>query len=133
MSFSLPTFNITCNIYTGPFLTKVLRGSAVPCNLAWGKRVNSFWNLNADAETGAGSPLMIILLPAGTDIRTYLFYGVEDYVECPSGSGRWYGVTAVDDIGKGFSNEHRAAWLTQISQWLDPVHYAGLDWPIPVP
>lgn len=133
MGFTLPTFNLRCNIYTGPWATKALRIPDQQCNLAWGKRGNVLFFVNTDLELGAASPGMIILLPARTDIRCWLWYGTDDLVECPSGSGRWYSVAAIDDIGKGFANEHRAAWLTQISQWLDPTRYPGLDWPIPAP
>jgi hypothetical protein len=76
---------------------------------------------------------MIILLPPLTDIRSKIASGQSDMVEVPAGSGRWYGAAAVDDIGKGFPNEHRAAFLLQASSYLNPTVYAGLFWPVPMP
>lgn len=88
------------------------------------------------ASTGgtgsAGVPLqaMNLLLPVGTDVRgpqdtvsnTDASTQVKgDYVECPSGSGRYYVVAFVDDIGKGFTNEHRDACLFAVpGSWVPP-------------
>jgi len=133
MAFTVPEFPITCEIWTGPWLSKVLRLTAVPCNLAWGKRCNTFPQTETDPTVNNDSPLMVLLLPALTDIRNRIISGVTDLVECPSGSGRWYAVAGVDDIGKGFPNEHRAAWLLQVSKFLNPTTFAGLTPPIPWP
>lgn len=62
-------------------------------------------------------PVMYLLLQAYTDIRGENSVGGADTVEVPAGSGRYYTVTWVDDIGKGFSNEHRFACLVQDSPW----------------
>lgn len=64
---------------------------------------------------------MNLLLPAGTDIRGPQDTGFADSVEVPAGSARWYGVYFVDDIGKGFANEHRTACIFAIP----------LSWPPP--
>lgn len=133
MPFTLPVFNITCNVYRGPWLTKSLAIAAQPCNLAWGRRVNTLPLFNAGPEVQQASPAMIILLPPGVDIRSALIFPQTDVVEVPAGSGRWYEVLALDDIGKGFANEHRAAYLFQISVNVDSVRYAGCVWPVPVP
>jgi len=69
---------------------------------------------------------MTLLLPAGTDVRDAWCASGEDAVEVPVGSGRFYRALYVDDIGKGFSNEHRAVLLTKRGNAL------GL-WPTPVP
>ncbi len=132
MAFTLPNFNLLCDVYTGPWLTKTLRTAGLPCNLAWGRRVNAFPFFDLNAQLSADSPGMIILTPALSDLRSRLTSGADDVIECPAGSGRWYLVIAVDDIGKGFANEHRAAYLTQISQFVDPVAFAGLLWPVPM-
>lgn len=113
MAYKLPTFNLVCNVYTGGDTTD-LRISP-QCNLAWGQRVNV-------ASTGGtdiiGVPLvtMTLLLPPLTDVRGPLSSTDADTVECPAGSNRMYTVSFVDDIGKGFPNEHRAAVLQQLSQ-----------------
>jgi len=133
MAFTVPEFPIVCNIYTGPWLGKVLRLSDVPCNLAWGKRVNALPQINANADLLDGTPQMTLLLPALTDVRSTIISGTGDVVEIPSGSARWYGVLAVDDIGKGFPNEHRGAYVLQISKYVDSIAYAGLTPPVPWP
>lgn len=133
MPFSLPNFNLRCDVYTGPWLTKALRVSDVPCNLAWGKRVQDFAAFDTAPDESSGSPQMVLLTPAGTDLRSKIISGQGDVVEVPQGSGRWYGVFAVDDIGKGFDNEHRGAWVLQISEHLNATLYAGLIPPVPWP
>lgn len=134
MAFTVPDFNLPCNIYTGPWLTKVLRLSPM-CNLAWGRRVNNTNLTGSFVPGGNVTILMTLLLPAGTDVRCAMQANppVLDIIEVPAGSSRWYGVAAVDDIGKGFSNEHRGAVLTPIFPALDPVVFAGSQWPTPMP
>jgi hypothetical protein len=48
-----------------------------------------------------------------------------DLVEVPAGTGRFYRVQWVDDLGKGFDNEHRFALLLQTNTFS--------PWPIPMP
>jgi hypothetical protein len=134
MAFILPAFNLTCNLYTGPWLTKVLRASP-PCNLAWGRRVNPNQILGSTFPGFDFQQAMSLLLPAGTDVRDASQSDpiVYDIVEVPAASGRFYGVFVVDDIGKGFSNEHRCAVILKIYQSMDPVVFAGLIWPTPMP
>jgi hypothetical protein len=131
MAFTLPVFNLSVDIWTGPWATKAFRLN-VMANLAWGKRIN-FASQQISAEGYPSAIPMTLLLPSGTDIRSYLTAGVADFVEVPSGSGRWYGVNAVDDIGKGFPNEHRGAYVTAVSQFLNSMTYPALSWPVPMP
>ena len=134
MAFSLPEFNLSCSIHTGgtAFPFGLLRLASV-CNLAFGRRTSRFEV--AAGDSNEESILMSLLLPAGTDIRDLKCSAVIDRVEVPSLTGRWYNVLSVDDIGKGFDNEHRCAILSPISQALIPSspEYAGLVWPIPIP
>jgi hypothetical protein len=75
-----------------------------------------------------------LLFPAFTDVRDLNCVQVEnDIVEVPSGSGRWYGVLLVDDVGKGFSNEHRYAAVAKISERQNATDFPGLFWPTPIP
>jgi hypothetical protein len=74
-----------------------------------------------------------LLLPSKTDIRDTSCAITGDVLECPAGSGRWYGVFSVDDFGKGFSNEFRVAWIGKIFEDLDPLAFPGLFWPAPIP
>lgn len=131
MSFTVPNFNLPVIIYTGPWLTKVARVVTVG-NLAFGRRVQQIWENFADPLPSAGTFNPTLLLPALTDVRSGIQVGGADVIEVPAGSSRWYGVAAVDDVGKGFPNEHRAASLLQISSEIDPVLLAGCVWPVPM-
>lgn len=132
MPFTLPTFNLTVDIYSGPWTSKSLRLSS-PANFAFGRRVQQQYQDAGVPDHSVCSFQQLLLLPPLTDIRSGILVLFSDVVEVPSGSGRWYGVFAVDDIGKGFPNEHRAAVVTQISHLLDPTLYPGLLWPVPMP
>jgi hypothetical protein len=132
MAFTVPTFPITCDVFTGPWLTRFHRDT-IPCNLAPGRRV--FQNpLGEDPGQFLATAATQILVPALSDVRDFST-GVShpDVIECPSGSGRWYGVMLVDDLGKGFPNEHRVVTVTKIFELLNLTEYAGLNWPIPIP
>lgn len=111
--YTIPTFNLTCNLWTGGNPVGPPRLSPV-CNLAWGRRVNV---ASTGGTTTLGIPLvtMSLLLPALTDVRGPFGPSGEDACEVPAGSGRLYHVVWVDDIGKGFANEHRCAVLEMYS------------------
>lgn len=127
MAFRLPTFNITCNIYTNegtnpPVAPPVNppRIAAQQCGLAYGERVNVA-STGGTANQGIPLQTMNLLLPPLVDIRGPQDPGGLDMVECPAGSGRWYAVYFVDDIGKGYANEHRSASLLAIGgTWTPP-------------
>ena len=134
MSFTVPQFPIECDIYTTDATSKSYRLTS-ECNLALGRREVMPLSVSfpSDLASTYYGPFAQLLLPALTDIRDQS-QGFSDLVECPSGSGRWYVVTGVDDFGKGFDNEHRVALITKI--WGE----AGLDnwdlparWPTPMP
>ncbi len=132
MAFVLPDFNLTVDIYTGPWNTRVLRLSS-SANLAFSRRVVQIQaGFDPSASVSTLTNIMTLLLPAGTDVRDH-FQGVPyDLVEAPSGSGRWYAVSGVDDIGKGFANEHRCAYLIKVGASLNAIEFAGLVWPVPM-
>jgi len=133
MAFTVPDFNLTCGIYTGgTFAGKIFRANS-PCNLAWGRRVSQL-PVDISSVDSSASVAMTLLLPAGTDIRDSSTGGPVDIVEVPAGSGRWYFAEAVDDIGKGFANEHRGALLAKAWELFDPHGgFAGVFWPTPIP
>lgn len=130
MAYTLPTFNLSCNIYSwvappGPLV--VVRLSP-ECNLQMSRRVNTGY-FTADSFYDGVRMQMYLLLPPLTDIRPSKCVGydspVADLVECPAGSGRIYQVVDVDDVGKGFSNEFRVASVYGTAQY-------GA-WPTPIP
>lgn len=121
MPFNLPTFNLDVNIWRNASGPPAAPDVTVKGNLAWGRRVSS----NQGIEDPQGEPFMTLLLPPGTDIRSSRTASGFDWVEAPAGTGRLYKTLGVDDIGKGFSNEHRAAILVATSNF-------GV-WPSPIP
>jgi len=131
VAFSLPDFNLLCDVYSGPFVTKVLRLADVPCNLALGRRVQQQTQDYGAGLFGGANPCL--LLPPLTDVRD-ASQGIpdQDLVEVPKGSGRWYGVNVVDDVAKGFSNEYRIAALYKAFGALDPAKFGTLLWPTPM-
>jgi len=129
MAYTLPTFNLLCNVYTwvaapGPLVVPRLSPA---CNLQCSRRVNAADPGYFDEDLRTLS--MWLLLPPLTDVRPWYCYfdgsGGQDIVECPAGSGRIYLVGGVDDVGKGFANEFRVAQLM-------PCAHYGL-WPSPIP
>lgn len=131
MSFSLPTFNLSVDIYTGPWIGKVFRLNVLG-NLAFSRRIQVGESPSGDplAEPAHIAPLL--LLPPLTDVRCGFQVLHGDVLEVPHGSGRWYGCRAIEDIGKGFPNEHRCALLGPISQFVNGSAYPGLFWPVPM-
>lgn len=119
MPFVVPSFPLTCNVYTGGVFTNPPRISP-NCNLTYGRRVMMV-STGGTSVPGVLVYNMSLLLPAGTDIRGPRNAGGGDGVEVPAGSGRQYFVVFVDDIGKGFANEHRTAQLYQINTWPTPI------------
>lgn len=123
MAFVLPTFPIVCDIYSAgtppPAGTPRIAGQA--CQL----RAPAANNMVLIASLGTVSSVSL-LLPPLTDIRDQFNTPINsaDYVEVPAGSGRTYRVIWVDDIAKGFPNEHRYAILQKV---------LGLPWPTPTP
>lgn len=123
MAFVLPTFPITCNVYNkGSFGVTPPRIANVPCQLRAPAAAYGAVIVVVAGQTIA----MTLLVGAGVDIRDRFNTPInsEDWVECPSGSGRVYVVAIVDDIAKGFPNEHRYAILQKVT---------GIPWPTPTP
>ncbi len=127
MAFVVPNFNLLCKIGTSatagfpatlpPFS---IRLASQMCALVFGHRVNVFASGGTAAQ---GYPVMgmSLLLPVGTDVRgSESGTGILDVVECPVGTGRWYQVIQVDDIGKGYANEHRSAAILALPVWVPP-------------
>lgn len=71
-----------------------------------------------------------LFLPPKTDIRGGDIRPQPDFVEVPAGTGRFYIVTTIDDVAKGFPNEFRVALILPfLPGWMG----AGADprWPTP--
>jgi hypothetical protein len=132
MAFTVPDFPLTCNIWTGPAFPAGAPRLTSPCNLAFGKRVTiSPEDVTTNVALLAASQL---LLPKLTDIRDASCNVVNgaDIVECPAGSGRYYFSEYVEDLGKGFANEHRIAMLIKACA-ANSTAFVGHNWPTPIP
>lgn len=106
MPYTLPVFNLTCNIHRGDgfFPPGTPLESTPSCNLSPGRR-------EITEILGAANFFMFILLPASTDVRdpSLSAFGNGDAIEAPAGSGIWYECLHVADVAKGFANEYRRA------------------------
>lgn len=134
MAFTIPSMPIECRIWTaydaavsayaGPF-------TKVACNLSPGRRVMGQTTF-VPAAPGLYAFDMELLLPALTDIRASYLPGPmpADLVECPKQSQRFYLVWYVDDIAKGFANEHRFAIIKMVR---DDVVFTDVTFPFTVP
>jgi hypothetical protein len=120
MGFSVPNFNLDCNVWHLPSAPPAAPSLVVKANLALGRRISSYQGLySPDNE-----PVMSLLLNPGEDVRGPQCTGGGSIVEVPAGTGRFYRVIGVDDSGKGFPNEHRVAliaWTTDFGQWPSPI------------
>jgi len=126
MAYRPPVFNLFCNIYTMavPNTPAIPAGSPrvehQPCQLTYGRRVQVV-STGGTAQAGVLVLTMNLLVPKGVDIRGPQDTVTADMVEVPEASGRWYAVAAVDDIGKGFANEHRTAAIFALAgSWVPP-------------
>jgi hypothetical protein len=131
MPFVIPQFPLTASIWrvSGTGGNYALPDVSSPANLSPGRRVMIGITTVGAAQHSAVS--MELLLPKLTDVRA-AYNGLQpDIVEVPAGSKRFYGVVGVDDIGKGFSNEHRIAWLSYV--FAGNTTLAGGPFPAPVP
>lgn len=131
--FIVPEFPLDCNVY--PFFTTVVpvpRLAFVDCNLALGKRVQSYGVDRGSLGGCIGLP-PTLLLPGGSDIRDNTTSpGAPDVVEVPAGSRRWYLVDDVEPMGLGFPNWHVAAAIIKMSSAIDGT-FSAMVWPSPDP
>ena len=116
--YSTPTFPLVAAIVGGGVLDNTQARLTAPCNLALGKGVHVQGWFDLD---GADALFTKALMPRGTDVRDRFSDGGPDAVECPSGSGRWYLVHTVLDVGSGFPNEYRLAVIYKTGTWPTPL------------
>ena len=118
MPYTLPSFNLQIKAYSfGAYFPNPARVGFMG-NLTPGRRVSTGID-SGGGDVGIDQMYRFLLVPALTDIRGSFSTAGADQLEVPIGSGRFYLVQDVDDIGKGFPNEHRLAWL--ILSGLQPV------------
>ena len=110
--FTVPTFNLAVRYwrnYAGPYT------SAHPGGLNTVGNLRMLKTAFIQASILLNEPAMVLAVPKGTDVRPRDGFGngSPDIVEVPTGSGRFYIATAVDDVARGFANEYRVVSLSQ--------------------
>lgn len=131
MPYVLPAMPLACSIWRVIGLGKNYATPDVStiCNLTPGRRVTKT-DIAGLSSTVDYTP-SYILLPPLTDIRAAWNSQTEDLVEVPAGSHRFYMVMSVEDLGKGFANEHRQAVIFYQQQ--GSLLFASGVIPAPVP
>lgn len=135
MPFIVPTFPISANIWHN-FVTSINVYASpdvhVVCNLAPGRRVPAYFVEGLGTGTNPTRLNVFVLFPALTDVRPANGTDAPDIIEVPSGSGLFYQLNSVCDMGKGFANEHRVAAVTMIT---DKVTFfdTAFAFPVPIP
>ena len=141
MVYTLPTFNLSCNIWhmaqplnvNAPYIAPVGAPSVTcQCQLYISPRntgtIGEYWykTMSGPGHWSDSGPGTQVRLPALTDVRysmpnsgSYL----TDVIECPAGSGRFYVVLSVEDRHKGFINEYRVANVA--------LYLLTVGWPLP--
>jgi hypothetical protein len=119
MSFTIPSFPLAVNIWRNGSGPPAVPDVVTVGNLTWGRRVTTATGVPNDASPD--TLLALLLVPALTDVRDISTPSGADLVEVPAGSGRLYQAKQVDDIGKGFANEHRFAVIYKLFPWPQPI------------
>lgn len=134
MPYVLPTFNLAVSIWRTGWVASNYATPDVSTmgNLSPGKVVSM--NRGASLNTAVAAFVMELRLPKLTDIRAaYQANNTEDLVEVPAGSKRFYEVQYVDDIGKGFTNEHRLAVILFTGGTQTFADIGAVAVPVPLP
>jgi len=131
VAFVIPQFPLAVSIWRVNGVGGIYAAPDVSTvgNLSPGERA-----MTSIANSGAApnrQTFMILLLPKLADIRAAWNGNAQDVVEVPAGSKRFYSVNMVDDVGKGFQNEHRFALL--VNQPAGNANLAGGPYAFPVP
>lgn len=135
MAFREPTFPLAFNLWRNTSLVTGPPDLQGMCNLAFGENAA----LYAPGYSQFKEDFIVVwmLFPKRTDVRPSSVHGnAQDCVEVPAGTGRFYLVVDVDDVGRGFTNEYRKALCAKITQGfgnfqLNP--WGCPDWPLPIP
>lgn len=111
MTYRLPVYNLPVAIWTSGSGPPSLPRLTTMGNLTPGRR--QFQGRSGPAGSNTAIPGAYLLLPSHTDIRGQNSPTGSDLVNVPTGSNRFYECMWAEDAGKGFSNEHRIAALSQ--------------------
>jgi len=110
--YKVPVFNITANVWNPPAAHPAAPSLVTPCQMRYPGRKP--WALSQPLPPEWAVPWSV-LFPKLTDIRDSNSLGGNSTVEVPAGSGRFYRVAQFDDVGKGFPNDHRLAYVVKLA------------------
>lgn len=123
MAFRVPTLNLQCRIWINQPAPPFPPGRAADLTVSCQLRNPTRAQLASTAVTGSVSNALLCL-PARTNVHGFTATNFSDLVEVPIGTGRYYRVLSVEDVGKGFANEYRLATIQQQTHlpggWPDP-------------
>lgn len=117
MAFVLPTFNLDYNLWHGPSVppSDPVDATGV-CQLRGANHTAACVN-----PTSALAAQAYALFGPLEDVRDQNNPNGSDFIEIPAGSARYYQIMVVDDVAKGFTNEHRYAILNKYGFWPIPI------------
>lgn len=116
-NYTQPSFNLMVNIWRHGNVVTNPPDVVSPAQLRYpGAKPSGQWEL-----TTTWPFLATAMFPANTDVRDGFCPSGQDTIEVPAGSGRYYLVGYVDDVGKGFVNEHRYAAIVKTGTWPQPI------------
>lgn len=116
MAFTVPTFNLTARLWRN-YPTNGVLPPQIAATLTFACQLRLYKTAFLVGTAGSASGNVALLCPTHTDIRPVVSGALAaDLVECPLGSGRFYRVSNVDDVAKGFGNEYRLASMQNQKQ-----------------
>lgn len=122
MAFSPPTFNLLCDVYTfGTYPIGPPRLAGISCQWRGIGKMTAVQSLN---QIAFFSVLTEILLPIGTDVRGDFETPINNpdtIVLSPGSLDLPFQTADVTDVGKGFTNEYRVAFVYKLAPWPVPI------------
>lgn len=104
MAYTLPVFNLTCNLWRPPSVTTDPPDDTFDCQLY----IPSRGMLDiTPGDDDLWQPPIYVRAPKGTDIRQ------DDILEVDDGDGWYYRVRWIERMHRGFSNEYFVALVEQ--------------------
>jgi hypothetical protein len=140
MSYFVPQMPLECYVWRNPneggALNYLSPDQQYFCNLTPGKRL--MFVPEQVVASKAPFVYMQLLLPKLADVRAFrldTMLGDQggDFIEVPKFSNRIYQACFVDDIGKGFANEHRICLMLQFYGGVNWSDVGYVPWPEPLP
>ena len=118
MAFVVPQFPLNINVWRAGNATSNPPDVTTTGNLSPGKRVTTASNIG---EVPPPAMLSELLFPKQVDIRGANQGAGSDTLEIPAASGRYYSCLQTEEVGLGFANHHRIAFVQQAPTSFSPI------------